>query len=485
MSAPARLSGTLLQFYSSIGCVAFSRPTQTAVLAQHGRRTVAFGWRGLTVGETVTVREGDREAMSLLSEHVLEQGGNAIVVSADPDALDRFGRRLVQTLRQQSVGKDVQVSFLFEMSRDLLIERFNNRIAHLSVDIARQHGTALAAQVWVLHVLNDAQVSLGGLVARLVQDFPGAGVRVVVLAAPSAATALGAGFEGQRMLRCVVVAAGESALKAAPETVPIGDLRAESKPEADADPRTGRDETRALSVPPMDRRSAVGQINGRLIVYGVMALAFSALLVVFLLPRKPHRSPAPVAVIANPAPAEAEAEVPVAPVPEVTVPDAPVPESPLPDALVTGPAKEKDERVPAGGAQKSLREPELPADPLTRAVAEPPDVQARVPTVGRPAEGVEWARGLVRRQWLVQHVAVPTFEDARAWRSRNRGLSDARIVALARREAGEVYFVVISGPFVDRDTAARFAEEASLQPTFWIRDVASLQASLPVDRVRP
>jgi septal ring-binding cell division protein DamX len=90
----------------------------------------------------------------------------------------------------------------------------------------------------------------------------------------------------------------------------------------------------------------------------------------------------------------------------------------------------------------------------------------------------------VRSQWVVQHVAARSRAEAQAWRLRTPALADARIVALARREEGEHYFVVVSGPFADRDAAARFVQQQGLAATTWIRGAASLKASLPPEDSR-
>jgi hypothetical protein len=438
----------------------------------------------------VTLTQGDGEGLVALGRHILEQSPGAILIGAGGIVLDQLARQLVNVLRQHGANGDVQVAILFEMSRELLLDRFNQRIAHLSVQDARLEKQLPALQVWVLHVSDDEQVSRALLLARLVHDFPGAGVRLVMLASPSAEANLGTGPEVQRLLRCRVIAdpgAGAG---------------------AGAGASAGADEPREAPTPTSARPSRRSGTSGRmlrLVIGGLLALGFSALVVVFLLPARSQR-PAEVPVaVAEPVAPSRESDVPGAPQREpIGLPadvDMPVQagaSAALPPAGtpvgepggeqvgepgVQKPAAEAPaQAVISGPAPPSTPPPGPPPGPPPTRPAGPPAPPA--PTAPTATEGRDWVLGLVRSQWVVQHVAARSRAEAQAWRLRTPALADARIVALARREEGEHYFVVVSGPFADRDAAARFVQQQGLAATTWIRGAASLKASLPPEDSR-
>ena len=228
----------------------------------------------------MVVAEDDALGLGRLGDHLLERAASVLVFGADPDAVDRFGRRLVQSLRARSQDAPVQVSVLFEMTRELLIERFNQRLAHLTLDDARQADRQAGAQVWVMHAHGDEQVSLARLVMRLVNDFPGAGVRLLVLAPSAVESALRAAPESQGLLRCTLAALPTTAVVAHTEFPSLD----ETGEEAPARRRYG-----LLAV----------------LLGGIVLLGLSALLVAFLSPDRGRRSSeataVPAAAVSGPA----------------------------------------------------------------------------------------------------------------------------------------------------------------------------------------
>lgn len=433
------------------------------------------------MGATVTLQERDDEGLGALARHVLEEGLGALLVSTRADVLDRVARQLVHALRQHGANRDVQVAILFEMSRELLLDRFNQRIAHLSVQAARLEKPGPPAQVWVLHVGNDEQVSLARLLARLVHDFPGSGVRLVMLASPSADAKLDTGPELQRLLRCMVIAeASETGLE---DSYSAGHEAADAEPAsgAIAGPGPGGDVRRALptaaSAPDNRSPASPGRML-RLVTGGLLALGFSILVVMFLLPARPQRPAVSPVAIADPvAPAQESAAPQASGRPEGGSPPVSV-ETERPVQAGSPTAAQPPVSTPVG---ESIAESISP--PVGEPSARPSAGDTPAPAPGA-AEGKDWVLSLVRGQWVVQHVAVRTREEAYAWRLRTPALADARIVALARREEGERYFVVVSGPFADRDAATRFVQQQRLAVTTSIRGAASLKASLPPEAPR-
>jgi hypothetical protein len=280
------------------------------------------------------------------------------------------------------------------------------------------------------------------------------------------------------------------------------DADAEPATEAIAGPGPDGDDPRALPTATSARNARSPASPGRtlrLVTGGLLALGFSILVVMFLLPARPQRPAVSPVAIADPVAPARESAAPQAPgrpeggSPPVSVererpvqaggPTAALPPVGTPVGTPVGESIAESISTPVGqpGAQPTASD--APAQAVMSSVTPRPDATAPAPVPGA-AEGKDWVLSLVRGQWVVQHVAVRTREEALAWRLRTPALADARIVALARREEGERYFVVVSGPFADRDAATRFVQQQRLAVTTSIRGAASLKASLPPEAPR-
>ena len=404
----------------------------------------------MTRADAMVVAEDDAQCFERLGDHLLERAASVLVVGSDPDALDRFSRRLVQSLRARSGDIPVNVSVLFEMTRELLIERFNQRVTHLTLDDARHVDGQAAAQVWVMHAHGDEQVSLARLVMRLVNDLPGAGVRAVVLAHASVEPALCAGPESQGLLRCTLAAPPGSAAVVRPIAPTLDDT-----PEA---------------APPRRRYGLWAMV-----LSGVVLLGVSALLVGYLSPQLPRRS-------AEATPAARSVDV-IAPPVEILAP-ATVVATPAPESATAADAAARPVLPPDVRVEGTLPATVSPGgDPASRAAttaAEPtpgPKPRAREDET-RSVDGRRWAQQLPRGQWVVQHVALTTQDEMIAWRATQPESVELQVVPVIRRDQGDRYFVAVSGPFVDRPSAERFVRQNRLPSTTWVRSAASLKAVL-------
>ena len=102
-----------------------------------------------------------------------------LMLSENDVLLEHYGRMLIRMLRETS---DVEVEVYFPSSTDALVQRFNDILAPLSVEDAMSIlGPALPARVLVMHDAKSVKRQQVELLARLVNDFPGANVRLVML----------------------------------------------------------------------------------------------------------------------------------------------------------------------------------------------------------------------------------------------------------------------------------------------------------------
>jgi hypothetical protein len=91
--------------------------------------------------------------------------------------------------------------------------------------------------------------------------------------------------------------------------------------------------------------------------------------------------------------------------------------------------------------------------------------------------GDAWARALKPPAWLAQHAALESYETAQDWITKRKGLAKAKIVKVKSRKNNKIYYVVVSGPYINLE-AARAAAKKLGQPESWIRGVRSLQGDL-------
>jgi hypothetical protein len=106
------------------------------------------------------------------------------VVSSQDAILDHYGKLLVARLRE--AAPHIELEVCFPASADALISRFNEVLRPCSIEDAMGNLTSQAPpRIWIVHdaaALPDHEIQL---LARLVQNFPGANIRVVMLLAES------------------------------------------------------------------------------------------------------------------------------------------------------------------------------------------------------------------------------------------------------------------------------------------------------------
>jgi hypothetical protein len=102
------------------------------------------------------------------------------MVSSNDALLDHYGKLLVSRLRD--TAPQITLEVYFPASAEALLARFNDVLVSTSVDSARDATARVAnPKIWIVHdasALPDHEIQL---LARLVQNFPGANIRVVML----------------------------------------------------------------------------------------------------------------------------------------------------------------------------------------------------------------------------------------------------------------------------------------------------------------
>jgi len=81
--------------------------------------------------------------------------------------------------------------------------------------------------------------------------------------------------------------------------------------------------------------------------------------------------------------------------------------------------------------------------------------------------------------WLLQHVAVTTYGDAKDWRDQHRALSEALIVPIISGDPDTRRYVVVTGPYSSKKEALDFLKVPGVPADYYPRTVRSLRAVIP------
>lgn len=173
-----------------------------------------------TVGnDGIFLRAADRARFDYLMRAIREDSASVALSSDNDGVLDHYGRLVLAKLRKTD---GLQIEVFLPQNTEALLERYNQILSGLSIEDARKaSGSPAPRRVLLAHDAKALSTRDLQLLARLVQDFPGANVSLVLLV-DKAGTKLHErtleGF-GQRLLRWPVEAParseGEALLKVA------------------------------------------------------------------------------------------------------------------------------------------------------------------------------------------------------------------------------------------------------------------------------
>jgi hypothetical protein len=147
--------------------------------------------------------------------NALAREGLSLSLQCEHEALlDHYLSLLLQRLRQEAPEHSIEV--YFPTNTDSLLGRFNEALARQSVEQAtRASGQTNRAQIWIVHdaqAMPEAEIQL---LARLIQNFPGANIRAILLmTGPQAHLNQLAAF-GRKILRWEIEAPNQEQAQAA------------------------------------------------------------------------------------------------------------------------------------------------------------------------------------------------------------------------------------------------------------------------------
>jgi len=471
-------------------------------------------------------RVADRMRLEGYVSALVQDNMSLSLVSGFDAILDHYGKLLVARLREAAPHIGLEVCF--PASADALITRFNEVLQDYSIEDAmgaKFHNAP--PKIWIVHdagALPDNEIQL---LARLVQHFPGANIRVVMLFnAASQKQKLLAAF-GRRILSWEIEpptqeqsdllmeqarAQGREGVVGAllrqigPQKKPalhpmaLPDLVAEPPPAAapTESKATASAADEASETPPTKPArklwlwvglaavllSACG--FGVAVLYGVIPTGDKAVQQLRdLLRGDSAHTPPTVSTADSSAPAAASSPSPaapdnnlaagaastVAPIATATPPAA----SPPPKA-----AEEVETIVPA----TSPRAKAATTEPVTVAkeVKETPKVPDEN-SISQAQAGQAWVSQMPAGTFLVQHTILPNYAEANAWLQAHPNLRRARIVANYLPNLPTLQFSVVSGPFSSLGDASAYADSPGVPKDPQIRSARFMKEQFSQDNV--
>ena len=461
-------------------------------------------------GGDIFYRSKDKQRFQLALNAMIDDDLGLAVIGTNETVLDHYCRMLVARLRDMNI---FQVEVFLPTNTDSLLKRFNEMLATMTMEQARQ--PADPASPVKLLVVNDAKSvneEQWALLVRLLSDFPGVNVRLVLFLDktgwPNYEKPLT--LFGRKLYRWVVdtptldeasqlmKAAVEHGFERETETLlmhtglgaAIRGGYAEEDPGEFMPPLPGTDESDYLGedyseanpfpLQPVEffdddiaaeeddddqPRKGSGK-NWTLILAFLMSLGITWVLVSQLDSDK--GGVAAPGLVSNPGNITQSA---------VKQPESPVSQKPEPQKPLPQKESQADQ---AAALVEALRQEQQ----QTQAVAPQPVVEQIVPAapVVKPRALSAQQRAIAAVQkardtdFFVQHIVLSDKPQADLYKQRYSGLGSAIVVPI--KTSTSVAYAVISGPFASRERAEKFAKGSGRPADYWIRGAAQLGVAL-------
>jgi len=89
-------------------------------------------------------------------------------------------------------------------------------------------------------------------------------------------------------------------------------------------------------------------------------------------------------------------------------------------------------------------------------------------------EDQRWVQGLPEDGWVMQHAALDSLEEAKAFQQSSPFYRDAKVMYTKRKEAPP-YYIVVTGPYTSRQEAESETRKHPIMAKSWVRSARSLK----------
>lgn len=439
-------------------------------------------------------RAADRMRIDGCANAVAREGLSLALYCPFEALLDHYTGLLLNRLRQQAPEHSIEV--YFPANTDALLGRFNEVLASQSLNQATKSSAAAAqAQIWIVH---DAQKLPEGeiqLLARLIQNFPGANIRAILLMSGTQAAKSALPAFGRKLLRwdieepteeqaeaALALGRSEGHFSAVHQLLQRIQRRPDSSPTAAAATAPASSSATQAQAPAsvpatsqlnlavfhqkgraglqhaLQSAKALSQAprwirqNAKLSVGIASAMAASTLFMLWLQPE-----------------AFGLNSLKTAPVPTAKVLALP---AASPAIAATAPSVKASDASPSAQAA---------AAPVATPAALPA-VQARTePAIEAPEAAMQaqaWVKSLDPNSFLIQYGTSNTYEKIIEIKRKFPELKQSQIVAAYRPGEKLAHFVLVSGPYNQVTQAYDAAKRPGIPPGSWVRSTRNLQDQL-------
>ncbi|WP_322992344.1 hypothetical protein [Limnohabitans sp.] len=454
-------------------------------------------------------RAADRMRIDGCANAVANEGLSLALYCPFEALLDHYMNLLLVRVRQQAPEHRIEV--YFPANTDSLLGRFNEVLASQSLNQAvKANATVNQAQIWIVHDAQTLPESEIQLLARLIQNFPGANIRAILLMSgqPHAQKSPLSAF-GRKILRWDIEAPTEEQAQAALEQARndgnlsavqplIQRIQRQQRPQLDSifdapellatfAPET-RTETSKTSSSKLQLQLHTFQKHGVLalqswtgsgagmkgavawlrqnnkLALGVsFALVMSTLMMLWIQPEA-FGLKAAKPLVATP----------------LTSPQLAGPSNPATNNAATSGVASEPSSMPAVQEGPTAVTPptQTPSSqaPAPVAMAITP-AETAIETPEGTLKGQEWLRKLDANTFLLQHGTASSYAKVLDIQRRHPPLKDAQIIAAYRPGEKLAHFVIVSGPYSNVGQGYEASKRPGI-PRSWVRPTRGLQEQL-------
>jgi len=139
-----------------------------------------FGRQINDPGSEIFFRVTDRLQMESCLTALAQDSRSVVIYSPSSELLDYYGAAFVRRVKQKLAN--TQVEIFMPRDTEAMLERFNKLLNVLSLDVATASRMGQSPEkVWVVYDANALGAHELQLLTRLVQQFPGAGISIVLM----------------------------------------------------------------------------------------------------------------------------------------------------------------------------------------------------------------------------------------------------------------------------------------------------------------
>jgi hypothetical protein len=437
-------------------------------------------------------RAADRLRLEGYINALIHEGMSLSILSTHDAILDHYLNLLLARLRQ--AAPELALEVYFPASSEALLARFNEALSDCSIQEAMSGQVVSSApKIWIVHDASSLPDHEIQLLARLVQNFPGANIRVILLMTVASKKQNLLKSFGRRilcwdvepptseqadlMMQQATLDGKESAVRSLLKKIHMSNLKHVEKAPPPPLPPLDQDKSEdnededfsKLVIKNRPKRLRIFFVSSFILFFSVLSVALfqsnsiksfisvdylKDLLAGKIVSSKNTASLFPVAdALQVPLPVASSSEPVAAVAPKsveslVTIPPA-KPESIIQEVEL------KNEKIEVYQAPTPLVKQDksaLPLKEITSAEIPIPDLQI----------GQAWVKKMPRGTFLVQHVALPTIQDALIWIQKHQNLKNSRVVATYLPNQKSTQYSIVSGPFPSLIEATTFAESPGI-----------------------